>query len=267
MYDEAADFAEHLTQIGAMDAFLAEAGVTVDWRSATICDVGGGGGLRAALLANRAKRAYCADIIDQQARYNGEFIKLMSEKLVRHGHSLPIDRFEFNVTDATRLIYRDNCFDFVCSVNAFEHIPDPSVALREIARVLRTGALAYVSFDPIWTADTGNHFQHRVPEPWAHLVLGDEGFSAKMREAGADEYEISEFRSAMNRIRLGVYNDLFRVSAKEMGLRLLLLRAWSGVVHDRHLEHLNFARAQEIYSRDELITRGMSALLCKPKAA
>jgi len=181
MYDEAADVANHLKEIATMDEALREARTGVDWPRSIVCDVGGGGGLRAALLSTRVARAYCADVIDQQARYHGEFVRLLGEKLARHGRQLAIDRFEIHVTDAMALIYRDELFDFVCSVNAFEHIPDPARALQEIARVLKAGAVAYISFDPIWTADTGSHFFHRVPEPWAHLVCGEEEFMERMR--------------------------------------------------------------------------------------
>ena len=166
-----------------------------------MCDIGGGGGVHAALLARRSKRVHSADIIDQQLRYKGEFIKLLVEKLGRYGMDLPVDRIEFNVTDATNLFYREGWFDFVCSINAFEHIADPAKALSEIARALRPGAFAYISFDPIWTADTGNHFQHRVPEPWAHLVLGDAEFTSRMRAAGAEQWELDEYLNAMNGVR------------------------------------------------------------------
>jgi ubiquinone/menaquinone biosynthesis C-methylase UbiE len=266
MYDEAADFAEHLTQIKTMENMLAEASVALDWGNAIVCDIGGGGGLRAALLAARAKRVHCADIFDQQARYDGEFVKLLFEKLGRHGHHFPIDRFEFNATDATHLFYRDEWFDFVLSVNSFEHIPDPDKALREIARVLRPGAFAYISFDPIWTADTGSHFQHRVADPWAHLVLSDAEFVSKMRDAGAEDWEVGEFRGAMNRVRLGAYERLFRVITSEIGLDLMLFRSWSGVVTESHLGHVNFAAALRTYTHEELMTRGMAVLLRKHAA-
>ncbi len=263
MYDEAADFAAHKVELERMDAVLAECGVTIDWPTATVCDVGGGGGLRAALIAARARRTHCADILDQQARYGGEFVKLLAEKMQRHGHQLPVDRFEFNITDATRLMFRDDWFDFICAVSTFEHIPDPVQALAEVARVLRPGAYAYLSFDPIWTADTGSHFEHRVPEPWAHLILDEAQFIARMREAGAEDWEVNDFRWGMNRVRLPAYERLFRVGAKEMGLEVRLSRSWSGVTDEKNLEHPNFAMASKTYSRDELLTRGMMVLLQK----
>lgn len=95
--------------------------------------------------------------------------------------ALPVDRLEFDVTDAMDLMYRTGWFDFVYSINAFEHIPDPARALAEVGRVLRSGGYAYLSFDPAWTADTGSHFQHRVSEPWAHVLLDDE-FASRTSE-------------------------------------------------------------------------------------
>lgn len=263
MYDEAADFAEHRTQLEHMDAALARSGLVVDWPNAVVCDVGGGGGLRAGLLAARAKRAHCADVIDQQARFSGEFVKLLAEKFARHGHRLPVDRFAFDVTDAMRLMYRDEWFDFVSSVNTFEHIPDPVRALSEIARVLRPGGHAYVWFDPIWTADTGSHFFHRVPEPWAHLVLDEAQFVLRMRAGGAEDWEVDDFRWAMNRRPLATYDRLFRVEAAAMGLEVLLRDSWSGVTDEAHRTHPNFTALQARYPADELLVRGIVAVLRK----
>jgi len=264
MYDEAADFAEHAAQLDAMHKGLAACKVAVAWPDAVICDVGGGGGLRAALLSNRVRRSYCADIIDQQLRYGGEFVRLLAEKLARHGHTLAIDRFEFNVTDATVLLYKDGLFDFVYSFKALEHIREPERALREISRVLRPDGLAYVSFDPIWTADTGSHFQHRVKEPWAHLVLGDDAFVERMRAAGADDWEINEFKSAMNRVRLREYVRLFEAVAPSARLEVLDYQWWSGVTDETHRSHENLGAAlKQSYSMDELMTRGISAVLRK----
>ena len=202
-------------------------------------------------------------MIDQQARYGGEFVKLLAEKLLRHGQRMAIDRFEIHVTDAMCLMYRDDWFDFICSVNAFEHIPDPSAALREMARVLKPGGVAYISFDPIWTADTGSHFSYRIPEPWAHLVLSDDEFTGRLRDIGAEQWEIDDFLRAMNRVRLGRYEELFSTEATRLGLAIGFRNRWSGVERPEHAMHANLEKALESYSRDELFTRGMAFAMRK----
>jgi hypothetical protein len=84
-----------------------------------------------------------------------------------------------------------------------------------------------------------------------------------MREAGAEDWEVNDFRWGMNRVRLAVYERLFRAGAKELGLEVRLSRSWSGVTDEKNLEHPNFALASKTYSRDELLTRGMMVLLQK----
>jgi FkbM family methyltransferase len=196
-YSEPADFESKIRSIDVMDNRLKNFNIQLDWGNSTALDVGGAGGLHAGLLAKRVKRIYCADVVDHQTEYNSEFPRLLKEKFARNGFELPLDRIEFNTTSAMDLIYRDALFNFVCSFNAFEHIPDPAIALSEIARVLKPGGYVYLTFDPIWTADTGNHFFHRVDEPWAHLVLKDEGFVSEMIKNGANDWEVDEYKYAM----------------------------------------------------------------------
>jgi ubiquinone/menaquinone biosynthesis C-methylase UbiE len=107
------------------------------------------------------------------------------------------------------LPYRNDWFHLATSFNAFEHIPDPHVALLEMVRVVAPGGFIYITFDPIWTADTGSHFWPMVKDPWAHLVLPEEAFKARMKDAGASEFELNEFSFAMNRRRLAFYEALF----------------------------------------------------------
>ena len=46
---------------------------------------------------------------------------------------------ELKIMDARALDFADACFDLVYSFHALEHIPDPRLALAEMARVLRPG--------------------------------------------------------------------------------------------------------------------------------
>ena len=48
-------------------------------------------------------------------------------------------RVDLRQGDARALPFTDDSFDFVYCYHALEHIPEPSKAVREIARVLRTG--------------------------------------------------------------------------------------------------------------------------------
>jgi ubiquinone/menaquinone biosynthesis C-methylase UbiE len=107
---------------------------------ATVLELGGSGGVFGGLLSNSVGRVIVSDIMDTQVQYQGEFPKLLKEKFLRNGHDFSFGKIEFHVADAMKLPYRDDYFDLVVSVNAFEHIPDPIMALREALRVTKREA-------------------------------------------------------------------------------------------------------------------------------
>ncbi|WP_187313256.1 class I SAM-dependent methyltransferase [Lysobacter capsici] len=254
-YCESADVNEHRVDVERMWQLLNSLGLKVPADAVTL-DVGGGAGGHSAFIANDVGRIYCTDYFDQNARFGGELVKLLQEKLVRHGHGFPIERLEFHAVDAMNTIYRDDLFDAIFSFNAFEHIPDPCAALKEIVRVLKPGGLAYITFDPIWTCDFGSHFQHRVPRPWQHLISDDAEFVEMMKQAGGSDDEGSEYVHAMNRRRLSYYRDLFKSMRGEV--EFLHEGEWSGCVVPGSESHENFQQCLSLgFSREELLLRGM----------
>jgi SAM-dependent methyltransferase len=89
----------------------------------------------------------------------------------------------FSRMDAQQLACENNRFDFVCSFNAFEHIPDPARALREAVRVLRPGGIVYVACAPLYAAPFGLH----APEigiPYAQFLFSPEALNAYCAEQG-----------------------------------------------------------------------------------
>lgn len=231
-----------------------------NWRT---LEVGGEGGMLAGLMARHVGHLIGTDIVNSQLAYHGEMLQLLKEKFARNDEHLPLDRLEFLVADAQDLPFRDNWFNFCFSQNAFEHIPDPERALRELIRVTQPGGLVYLMFDPLWTADSGSHFLHYIGEPWAQLIETDEQIAERMRQAGASSAEIGSYRGHMNRRDLSYYREMFTRVTEELNVKMLIRHEWSGCVDDSFLDHPNLPLAAAAHGlpTEDLLVRGLRFLL------
>ena len=255
-YSELDDFLEKDTIVDAIQHWLNE--LQLDASQVRALEIGGSGGLLAGLLANRFAHIICTDIVDWNTAYDGVFPSLLKQKFERNGRALDYAKIEFAYADAQNLRYKDNAFDVVFSLNTFEHIPSPTLALREIIRVTRPGGLIYLSFDPVWTADSGSHFLHHIGEPWAHLLHEDDYIATMMARGGASEAEIASYRNDMNRLPASYYRDNVVRWAQECGASVIYQNSWSGVVDQAHADHPNLELVSQLHQipREELMIRG-----------
>ncbi len=231
-----------------------------NWRA---LEVGGEGGMLAGLMAARVGHLIGTDIVNSQSSYQGDMAALLKEKFQRNGEKLPLDKLEFLMADAQELPFRDDWFDFSFSQNAFEHIPDPERALRELVRVTRPGGLIYLMFDPLWTADSGSHFLHFIGEPWAHLIESDSEIAERMTRAGASTSEIESYRTHMNRRSIAYYREMFTRVTEELEVKVLIRHEWSDCVDPSFVDHPNLAAAAAAHGLppEDLLVRGLRFLL------
>jgi SAM-dependent methyltransferase len=52
--------------------------------------------------------------------------------------------------DASQLPFPDDSFDLVLAIEVFEHLPDPTAAMGELARVCSGSLIASVPLEPVW---------------------------------------------------------------------------------------------------------------------
>jgi ubiquinone/menaquinone biosynthesis C-methylase UbiE len=112
----------------------------------SILDVGSGAGQIAGHLL---------DFADPDARIT--CIDLSQPMLRRARQRLKSDRPAYVVADVTSLPFADNSFDGITCGYVLEHVPDPPLGLKELARVLRPGGRMLLlttedNFSGAWTS-------------------------------------------------------------------------------------------------------------------
>ena len=262
-YSEEADFQEK--EVILNDIYRCLGRKVESLKNVNALEIGGSGGILAGLISNHVSHVISTDIDDISVKYDGQFPHLLKAKFQRNGRSLDLGKLEFLWADAQTLPFRDGLFQFVFSLNAFEHIPDPLAALSEAIRVTSPGGLIYIRFDPVWTADSGSHFLHRIGAPWEHLISSDDKVEAMMIANGASEYEVISYKNHMNRLPVGFYRDNFPSVISKSGASMVHHMSYSGCVDDDHIHHPNFEMAAVHMKCDkiDLLVRGYEFLIQK----
>jgi ubiquinone/menaquinone biosynthesis C-methylase UbiE len=260
-YDKEVDFFHHEDEfkrcIEIIDRYC-------DLKDKFVLDVGAGTGLHTGFLVNTGCKFYIGiDMQDYEFLWNGNFKK----QLIDHYNSFGVDfdpsKCQFIKMNAEEMLFKDELFDFVISINAFEHIGDPEKALYEIYRVLKKGGYAFIQFDPVYFCDTGSHMFDFVNEPWEHLVHEEKEYLKMLRKAGTPQDIIDDFIFGINKKPKKYYDDLFETIVKNGMFKKICSYSWSGVFSDEHLSHKNFTKLLETYAKEDLLFRGMNILIKK----
>jgi SAM-dependent methyltransferase len=188
-----------------------------------------------------------------------------------HGHTIvcgPRGVGELFQADAESLPFAAGTFDAVASLSTFEHILAVDRALAEIRRVLKPGAVALLSFEPIWTCSYGHHLHHfgpvsRLVPPWAHLWWTRDDMRRALDGRWPDDAPLT-LEAAVS----WTYDEpvINRIGIREMTslIRSGPLRVeWMIPLRDDVPEGpaLDEARSRTGLSSEELTTKGFSVLL------
>ena len=257
-YSEDTDFQEKKNVLEQMYTRFEHYGMSRNFSKTNTLEIGGAGGILSGLLSSTVQRVTVSDVIDVQTKYGGEFPKLLKDKFSRNSLTLDLSKIEFHVASAMDLPYKDGNFDLVVSLNAFEHIPDPLLALREAIRVVKKGGLVYLIFDPIWTADSGSHFINFVTEPWRHLLVSTDQFVLEMEKNGASQDQMNGFRYSLNRKPAQTYYLEFVRTLELLEIRKFKMEGWQGCINEELRDHPNRYQASKILkcAPEDLLFRG-----------
>jgi SAM-dependent methyltransferase len=166
----------------------------------------------------------------------------------RMGCQLPLQDVDLRVMDACALELPDESFDGVFSTNVFEHIHDVEMATKEVARVLRPGGVAIIGICLYCGISGGHHVEWSYPDEndgprevpaWDHLR--ENRFPVAMYLNGVRE---CDYIAAFDK-----YLEIVALEPHYQGERYLTDEI-KGELSD--------------YSREELLTDSLQAVLMKP---
>ncbi|WP_174591661.1 class I SAM-dependent methyltransferase [Methanocella conradii] len=236
----------------------------MDLKEKLVLEVGSGTGLHTGFLVNcGCKHVIGIDLLDYENLWDGNFKKQLISLYNEFGVYFDQARCQFIKMNAENMLFRDNLFDFVISINAFEHISDPRKALAEIYRVLKPGGYAFIQFDPVYYCDTGSHMFDFINEPWGHLIHSEEEYIRMLEDTNTPPAIISDFMHGLNRLPRKYFIELFDEVIKNGKFDKIESYEWSGVTNSSHLEHPNFKYLCNKYPKEDLLFRGMNVLFRK----
>lgn len=150
-------------------------------------------------IANYPKR-YWQDYAYEIARY-------LYARYICETHSMIDDILVCG--DVSSLPFRDQAFDMITSVAAFEHFLEVPKVLKEVHRVARPGALLWVLVHLFCSPSGGHnvtlsqiplrHIPHGI-DPWDHLRKRRLPFHVPLNEWRRDQY-VEEFRKYFEVLR------------------------------------------------------------------
>jgi SAM-dependent methyltransferase len=152
-------------------------------------------------------------------------------------------KIHFVKMDASKLDFADASFDTVCIANSLHHMPDPSVVLAEMKRVLKPGG-RFVIFEMCRDGQTKTQMTHVLMHDWWGLIDSAEGICHR---ATYSRQEILALLEQLNLVDVQVH-DIHALGEDPLDPAIL---AQLGPVIDRYQE-----RASRLSNAAMLCARG-----------
>ncbi len=274
------DFLRHRKEF---ELFYSKVSKYATFENSTIVDIGAGWGMHIGFIVNSgAKYVTGIDIADYINYFKNDYKLKVSQYYEKYGYKFISNNYDLVRMDAQKVALKSSSFDIAVSINAFEHIPNPELALLELIRILKPGGYAFISFIPVFFCDEGSHMTEFVKEPWAHLIYSEEEYIKLLRDATpGTEYYVNEFKYGLNKLPRKFYLDLFnKYNSPNNGEKftnivkklfnknyckfsIIETEEWKGVGDEKNLLHENFEKLKKRYSSEDLLFRGMNLVLRK----
>lgn len=122
---------------------------------ATVCEIGPGSGMLLKQFLNSGSKNVLGVDIQKPAN--------LDERITYHlGGVHELDALP------------DNSVDFMYSIDAFEHIPNPIEGINTCLQKLKPGGKFYLQIGPTYYSPWGFHFYHILRVPYIHILFPEE---------------------------------------------------------------------------------------------
>ncbi len=148
---------------GKTASFWSRLGGKPDLKDAHVLEVGCGyGQLCFDMALSGAKKVVGIDINPKCIDFANEYLTMYYPELK--------DKIDFSNTDLMSYKEQD-CFDYIISEDAFEHIMNLEEELVKMYKSLKVRGKLYTGFGPLYRSPYGGHKRMKMPIPWGHLIL------------------------------------------------------------------------------------------------
>lgn len=171
-------------------------------------------------------------------------------------------RTNYITMSAEEMLFEDESFDFIYSLNVMEHIANPERALLEMYRVLRPGGRVLLQYSPLYYSDSGSHLPGTLGfnRPWAQLVMTRDEIKQTIRESGGVPNEVDNILDSLNGWPPQRYFD----AVERSKFKVVLHDSLRGFTMAGAGESPEYSQLRKVYSEVDLTTYAMAWILQKP---
>jgi SAM-dependent methyltransferase len=146
-------------------------------------------------------------------------------------------------------------FDYVVTVDTFEHFRDPDGALADMDLLLKPGGTVLLGFGPPWFHPYGAHLTHVTRLPWIHLIAPEHAvLESAARRGLEDARSYEEMVSAPNRMTVAQFERHIAASSLAcLHLRYVPIRRLAPLTANRRTrEYFTALITCELHKRNAL---------------
>ncbi|MDR1055786.1 MAG: class I SAM-dependent methyltransferase, partial [Prevotellaceae bacterium] len=172
-----------------------------DLRNKVVLDVGCGHGSMCFYMAQSgAKKVIGVDIDAGRISFAKKYLELHYPQYAKVVEFYDLDLKKYS---------NQPQFDYIISVDSFEHIIDLPGMIEEMKLRLKPGGIIYTGFGPLYNDFYGDHKRTKCGIPWGHVICSDERIIKRLNRQSIGQSITSIYDLGLNKLSLSDYRKIF----------------------------------------------------------